>query len=174
MRAEKVQIVQEIKGLMDSKPFILISYKGLTAAVLSGFREKLSALGAECHIVPNTLVRCAARELNLEAVASSELSGDTAMVSGSCDPVALAKVVRDFIKEQKEKISVKWGYVEGTLVNADDVKALSELPSREVLLAQLLGLLEAPAGQLVRVLNAKVSSIVYVLNAFLSKKEQAA
>lgn len=174
MRAEKVQIVQEIKGLMDSKPFILISYKGLKAAVLSSFRAKLSALGAECHIVPNKLVRCAAKELNLEAVAVSELSGDTAMVSGSCDPVALAKIIRDFVKEQKEKISVKWGYVEGTLVNAEEVKALSDLPSREVLLSQLLGLLEAPAGQLVRVLNAKVSSIVYVLNAFLSKKEQAA
>ncbi len=174
MRAEKVQIVQEIKGLMDSKPFILISYKGLTAAVQSSFQTKLSALGAECHVVPNTLLRCAAVELGLEAVAACALSGDTAMVSGCCDPVALARVVRDFIKEQKEKVTVKWGYVEGALVSAEEAQALADLPSREVLLAQLLGLLEAPAAQLAGVLNAKVSSIVYVLNAFLGKKEQAA
>ena len=174
MRAEKVQIVQEIKGLIDSKPFILISYKGLTAAVLSSFRSKLSALGAECHIVPNTLLRCAAKELSLDAVAATELSGDTALVSGSCDPVAMAKAVRDFIKEQRDRIRVKWGHVEGTVISAEEVQALADLPPREVLLSQLLGLLEAPAGQFVRVLNAKVSSVVYVLNAFLSKKEQAA
>ncbi len=174
MRAEKVQIVQEIKGLIEAKPFILISYKGLTAAVLSSFRSKLSELGAECHVVPNTLTLRAAKELGLESVAACELSGDTALVSGSCDPVAMAKMVRDFIKEQKEKIAIKWGFVEGTLINADEVKALADLPSREVLLSQLLGLLEAPASQLARVLNAKVASIVYVLNAFLSKKEQAA
>lgn len=174
MRAEKVQIVQEIKGLIDSKPFILISYNGLTAAAFSSFRSKLAALGAECHIVPNKLLRVAAEGLGLEAVAGAELSGATAMVSGSCDPVALARSVRDFIKEQKEKVAVKWGFVEGVLVSADEVHALADLPSREVLLAQLLGLLEAPAGQFVRVLNAKVTSIVYVLNAFLSKKEQAA
>ncbi|MDD3953155.1 MAG: 50S ribosomal protein L10 [Lentisphaeria bacterium] len=174
MRAEKVQIVQEIKGLIESKPFILISYKGLSAAVLSSFRTKLSAFGAECHIVPNKLLLCAAKELGLDSVAAVELSGDTAMVSGSCDPVALARAVRDFVKELKEKVTVKWGFIEGTLVSAEEVQALADLPSREVMLAQLLGLLEAPAGQLVRVLNAKVSSIVYVLNAFLSKKEQAA
>ena len=174
MRAEKIQIVQEIKGLIDSKPFILISYKGLSTAVLNGFRSKLSELGAECHVVPNTLLRHAAKELGLESVAACELSGDTALVSGSCDPVAMAKMVRDFIKEQKEKIAIKWGFVEGTLINADEVKALADLPSREVLLSQLLGLLEAPASQLARVLNAKVASIVYVLNAFLGKKEQAA
>ncbi|MFA6931123.1 MAG: 50S ribosomal protein L10 [Lentisphaeria bacterium] len=174
MRAEKKQIVQEIKGLMENKPLFLISYKGLTAAVLSGFRTKLAGLGAECHVVPNNLTRCAARELGLTVVADVELSGDSALVSGSCDPVALARAVRDFIKEQKEKVTIKWGYVEGALVSAEQVHALADLPSRDVLLAQLLGLLEAPASQLVRVLNAKVSSIVYVLNAFLSKKEQAA
>jgi large subunit ribosomal protein L10 len=86
----------------------------------------------------------------------------------------MAKAVRDFIKEQKDKISVKWGYVEGVVVSVDEVQSLADLPPREVLLSQLLGLLEAPSGQLVRVLNAKVSSVVYVLNAFLNKKEQAA
>lgn len=174
MRAEKVQIIQEIKGLIENKPFFLISYKGLTTAQFSSFRSTLAESESECHVVPNNLFRQAAKQLNLDAVYAAELSGDTALVSGSTDPVAMAKAIRDFAKPHAEKVSVKFGYVEGTLVNSDEVVALADLPPREVLQAQLLGLLLAPAGQMVRVLNAKVSSIVYVLNAFLGKKEQAA
>jgi large subunit ribosomal protein L10 len=174
MRAEKVQIIQEIKGLIENKPFFLITYKGLTTAQLSSFRAILAESGSECHIVPNNLFRQAAKQLNLDAVYAAELAGDTALVSGSSDPVALAKAIRDFAKTQADKVKLKLGFVEGTLISSEEAIALADMPPREVLQAQLLGLLQAPAGQLVRVLNAKVSSIVYVLNAFLGKKEQAA
>lgn len=174
MRAEKVQIIQEIKGLIEDKPFFLISFKGLTTAHFSSFRAILIDLQAQCHVVPNNLFHQAAKELNLTAVVETKLAGDTALVSGDFDPVALAKAVRDLSKAHTDKVNIKFGFVEGTLVNRDQVVALADLPPREVLQAQLLGLLLAPAGQMVRVLNAKVSSIVYVLNAFLGKKEQAA
>ncbi|NMA43498.1 MAG: 50S ribosomal protein L10 [Oligosphaeraceae bacterium] len=174
MRLEKKQIVQEIKSLLQDRPFILINYHGMSAETLNGFRGRLQEIEAQCHVVPNRLLLRAADELGLQDVASAELAGDTAMVSGDCDPVAMAKLVSEFIKEQRDKISIKWAYIEHTLICAAETAALAELPPREVLLAQLLGLLEAPASQLVRVLNAKVASIVYVLNAFLQKKEQAA
>ena len=174
MRAEKKQIVQEIKGLIEDKPFILITYKGMSTTALNNFRDSLATIEAECHVVPNSLLRIAVKELDLNASSAESLAGDTALVSGACDPVALAKLVRDFSKSSKEKVGIKWSYVEGVELSTADTIALADLPPREVLLAQLLGLLEAPAGQLVRVLNAKVSSIVYVLNAFLAKKEQAA
>ena len=160
--------------MLQDKPFILISYHGLSAASLNSFRTQLQEIDAQCHIVPNRLLLHAAGELGLQEVAAAELTGDSALISGDCDPVSMAKIVREFIKEQKDKIVIKWAYVEQTLISADETVALAELPPREVLLAQLLGLLEAPASQLVRVLNAKVASVVYVLNAFLQKKEQAA
>jgi large subunit ribosomal protein L10 len=123
--------------------------------------------------VPNTLVKKAAEKLGLENLAGVELSGDTALVSGSCDAVQIAKLVREFAKA-KEQVKVKYGVLDGNLLTPADVDALADLPSREVLLAQLLGLLQAPGSQLVRVLNAKVASIVYVLDAYCKSKEQVA
>ena len=87
--------------------------------------------------------------------------------------MALAKAVREFAKG-RDQVKVKLAVVEGTLLSEADTYALADLPAREVLLAQLLGLLQAPAGQLVRVLNAKVASIVYVLNDYCTKKGQVA
>ncbi len=174
MRAEKIQIIQEIKGLIDNKPFFLISYKGLTAAHFGSFRAILAESDCECHVVPNRLFRQAAKQLNLESVYAAGLSNDSALVSGNSDPVALAKAIRDFAKPHADKVSIKFGFIEGQLIDSAQAIALAEMPPREVLQAQFLGLLLAPAGQMVRVLNAKVSSIVYVLNAFLGKKEQAA
>lgn len=173
MRAEKTQMVQEIKGLVDAKPFFLITYKGLTAADFSTFRTALAGLGAQCHVVRNTLLKKAASNLGIAALDGVTLAGDTALVSGD-DAVGIAKAIRDFAKTKKDVVKVKLGVVEGQLLNESDANAMADLPSKEVLQAQLLGLLQAPAGQLVRVLNAKVSTIVYVLNAFLGKKEQAA
>ena len=77
-------------------------------------------------------------------------------------------------EDKSPKVTIKLGWLDGQLLSSADVVALADLPPREALLGQLLGLLQAPAGQLVRVLNAKLSSVVYVLNAFLQKKEQAA
>jgi len=82
-------------------------------------------------------------------------------------------VLNDFGKKHEEA-AVKVAVVEGTAIGPADVKQLADLPPKEVLQAQLLGLLQAPAGQLVRVLNAKVASVVYVITAYLNKKEEAA
>lgn len=173
MRAEKTQMVQNLKKLLSERPVVLISYKGLKAKVFNEFRGKLATLGAECHVVPNTLLRIASQELGMDGLANAGLSGDTAMVSGACDPVAMVKMVLEFAKG-KDQVSLKLSYIEGSALSGNDTRALADLPPREVLLAQLLGLLQAPGSQLVRVLNAKVASIVYVLDAFCKKNEQVA
>lgn len=173
MRAEKKQMVQDLKTLLSERQLVLISYKGLKANVFNEFRGKLASLDAECRVVPNTLLRIAARELGMDGLAEAIMSGDTAMVSGAGDPVAMVKAVLEFAKG-KDQVSVKFSYIENALLSESDTKALADLPPREVLLAQLLGLLQAPGSQLVRVLNAKVASIVYVLDAFCKKNEQVA
>ncbi len=180
MRSEKLQMLEVVKGLLQDKPAFLIGFNALTVAQFSAFRAKLAEIGAECHIVKNTLVKKAAQALGYDELASSqELSGQTALVSGEGDAVAMAKAIKDLIKEsvgedKKPRASMKGARVDGQVLGAADMAALADLPPREVLLGQLLGLLQAPAGQMVRVLNAKLSSVVYVLNAFLKKKEQAA
>lgn len=161
--------------LINRKPIILITYNGLTANVFNAFRTKLSdpSINAVCRVVPNTLLRVAAGQLGMDALANTTITGDTALISGSGDPVVLAKTVRDFAKG-RDQVKIKLSVVEGSLLSEADTYALADLPSREVLLAQLLGLLQAPASQLVRVLNAKVASIVYVLNDYCTKKGQVA
>jgi large subunit ribosomal protein L10 len=168
-------MVQEVMDLINGKPIILITYQGLTANVFNAFRAKLTepSINGVCRVVPNTLLRVAAGQLGMDALANTPLAGDTALISGSGDPVALAKAVREFAKG-RDQVKVKLAVVEGTLLSEADTYALADLPAREVLLAQLLGLLQAPAGQLVRVLNAKVASIVYVLNDYCTKKGQVA
>lgn len=173
MRFEKQQMVEVISSRLKNRPSVFISYQGLKANVFNEFRGSLTAIGAECHVVPNTLVKKAAEKLGMNDLASAPLMNDTAMVSGECDAVQMAKMIREFAKS-KSQVKIKFGVLDGRLLSASDVEALSDLPSREVLLAQLLGVLQAPGSQLVRVLNAKLASIVYVLDAYCKKKEQVA
>ncbi len=174
MRAEKKQLVQDIRGLMGlSTGFFLIGYKGLTAAEFTDLRNRLAALGGECHVVPNRLFKRAAALAGISSLEPVEVAGDNAMICGGHDVAAVAKAVKAYAKEN-EKAPIRLGVVDGHVLTADQVGELAELPPREVLLAQLLGVLQAPASNLVRVLNAKLASVVYVLNAYLKKKEQAA
>lgn len=174
MRAEKKQMVQELVSLLKDRSAVLISYQGLTANVFNGFRAKVadSQAGASCHVVPNTLLKKAAAELGLKELAECDLSGDTALVSGS-DPVSLVKTVKEFatIKENSERVKVKMSVVESQLLDAKDTMALADMPSKEAIQGQLLGLFQAPASGIVRALNAKVASILYVLNAHIAKQE---
>ena len=171
MRPEKVQLVQDLQGLLSSSAgLFLVSYKGLTVSDFAELRGRLAEVDAECHVVPNRLLLRAAAENGLETLAASALADDTAMVSGGQDATEVAKALRGFARQHKE-VSFKAGVFEGKLYSREDTARLAELPPREVVLAQLLGLLQAPMGQLVGVLNAKVASIVYVLRAYADSKE---
>ncbi|MBT7303020.1 MAG: 50S ribosomal protein L10 [Victivallales bacterium] len=174
MRAEKQQLVEDLKGLIGlSNGFFLIGYKGLSAAEFTDLRTQLAALGSECHVIPNRLFKRAAQEAGVDALAEAGIAEDNAIVCGGEDVAAVAKALKGFAK-QHEGASIRMGVVDGNLLTGEQVAQLAELPPKAVLLAMLLGTLQAPATQLVQVLNAKLASIVYVLSAHLKEKEQAA
>jgi large subunit ribosomal protein L10 len=170
MRAEKKQLVQDIGTLLTSSGHVIfVSYKGLKVADFSDFRQGLAKVGAECHVIPNRLLRKAAEVHGLTSLAEATLTHDNAMISGGEDAVAVAKVVRDFAKSH-DAVNLKIGALDGRLLKSAEIEDLAALPSREILLAQLLGVLQAPARNLVGVLHAKTASVVYALQAYLDKK----
>ncbi len=175
MRPEKQQLVEDIRQLIEPSPAVfVVTYKGLNSAQFTRVRNELAEQGAQFHVVPNRLLKRAAYECGITALAGYSLEGDSAVIIGGSEVVRVAKKVRDFAKETQDVMSIKCGFLGGKALNAEEVKQLADLPSREVLLAQLLGVLNAPARNLVGVLYAKKASIVYALNAYLNQKENAA
>ena len=171
MRIEKKQMVEDIGSVLKGADYLfLISYKGLDVASFSRLRDELAEKNANCQVFKNRLVRKAAEMEKLDAIASLNLTGDTALVFGSGDPGDVAKVINTFGKEFKV-VAPKGGFLDGSALSSDDVRDIASLPSKDVLLAQLLGVLEAPARNFVGVLNAKATEIMNLLNAYKEKKE---
>lgn len=170
MRAEKLQLVKDLGDLMGASTHVfMMSYQGLTVAQFGDLRRQLAEAGAECHVIPNRLARKAAAE-NDAGLDAFPFRGDNAMVTGGDDAVKVAKALKSFAKSH-DTVEVKGGALRGRFIDASSFDALAELPSREILFAQLLGVLEAPKRNLVGVLNAKVASIVYVMQAYLDSKQ---
>ncbi len=172
MRIEKKQLVKDIGSLIEDSSFVyLISYSGLKVKDFNDLRSGLDKDESTCHVFKNTLISKAAEQKGISALAEIKLSGDTALVSGKGDPGATAKSLSDFAKGHKT-VTFKGGCIDGALVSGNEIVAIAKLPSREVLLSQLVGTLQAPMSSLVGVLNAKLSSIVYVLEAYKNTKQQ--
>ncbi len=164
MRPEKASVVAELQQKLDAAPFLLlIEYTGLTVDQFGELRDRLHKAGAQCQVVKNSFVKRAAKEAGLPDI-SEFLTGQTAMVHGENDVCAAAKVIKTFASEF-EKPTIKIGVLDGRTLDASEVKALADLPPREVLLAQLLGVLQAPASKLVRILNEPASAFARILKA---------
>lgn len=169
--ATKQATVAEIKDkLSASSAVIMTDYRGLTVKEMQALRTKLRESGSEIHVYKNTLTEIAVREMALPSM-DELLSGPTAFVF-SADPVAPAKAIMDFAKEHKA-LEVKGGFVENRVVDAEGVKAIASLPSREQLIAQLLGTMLNPMSNLVRVLNGPAAAMARVLNAIAEQKQAA-
>ncbi len=174
MRSEKIQMFEDTARLLTNSEFIyFVTYKGLKVKEMNAFRGNLAKSGAECHVLKNRLVRKVAELKGMPALASQKIVGDTAVIVGKGDAGAVAKVIEDFSKSSKGVLAPKCGYYDGAFLTASDVIAIAAMPSKDVLRAQLLGLLVAVPTGLVRVLNAKASSIVNVINAYKNKLEKA-
>lgn len=172
MRAEKIQFAEDVaKILVGAKFAYFVSYKGLKVKEMNAFRNSLAKSGAECHVLKNRVVRKVAELKGLTALAGYKLVGDTAVVVGQ-DAGAAAKAIDEFAKNSKGVLAPKAGYLDGAMLSDADVKAIAELPSKDALRAQLLGLLVAAPTNLVSVLNAKVTSVVNVINAYKGKLEK--
>ena len=172
--AAKQAIVAELKEkLTGAKGAVLVNYRGLTVAQDTKLRRQLREAGVEYRVVKNTMTRIAAQEAGLEGL-DAYLEGPTAMAISTTDPVAPAKIITDFVKEHKlQVLEVKAGLVEGNVIDENGVKALASLPSREVLIAKMLGSMQSPITGLVNVLQGSIRNLVYALDAVRQQKESA-
>ncbi|MFV0636117.1 50S ribosomal protein L10 [uncultured Mitsuokella sp.] len=173
----KQAVVAQLKEQLESaKGVVLTSYKGLTVAQDTELRRELREAGVSYHVVKNTMLRIAAKEAGIEGI-EEHLEGTTAFAFSKEDAVAPAKVICGFIKKNKledaEVLTVKVGMVEGKVIGVDEVKALAALPSREELIAKLLGSMNAPISNTVNVLQGVIRNAVYVLDAIRAQKESA-
>ena len=173
MRPEKTAIMTEITGrLRDADSAFLLGYGGLTVADMHELRQAILPAGGRAMVAKNSMLGKAAASLGWEDL-SALLTGPTAVVTGKGDASELAKALVRFVKAH-EKAAVKGGCLDGRALQAADVDALSTLPSREVMLAMVVGTVAAPLTQLVGVFNQKLLSLLYVLKAVEAKKGQAA
>lgn len=171
-RPEKEAMVAELKEKLDqARAAIITDYRGLNVAALTELRRRMREQGLEYKVVKNTLTRFAARELGLDDL-EPYLEGPTAIAFSYEDPVAPAKVIMGFAKEHKQ-LEIKAGLLRGKVIRPEGVKELADLPPREILLAQVLGGLQAPIAGLANVLNGVPRSLVYALEAIRKQKEAA-
>ncbi len=172
IRPEKVAMIAELnKTLKESKGMVLVDFRGIKVAQDTKLRRKMREAGVDYSVIKNNMASIAAKEAGIEGL-DNYLKGPLAMVSSAKDPVAPAKLISEFMKENRV-MEIKGGLVEGKVINAEAVKALASLPPREVLLARLLGSMQAPITGLVTVLNGNIRNLVYALDAVRQQKESA-
>lgn len=169
---KKKEITEDLHGrLSKSKLAILTDYKGLDVTTLNTLRRKLREADAEYQVVKNTLLSRASESTGVAAIRDA-FKGPSAIALSYADPVAVAKILTDFAKEN-DKFEIKMGVMDGKSLSPDAVRALSKLPSREVLLGQLLSVMNGVPTSLVRALANVPGRLVNVLQAIRDKKEEA-
>lgn len=170
-QSKEALVAEFAEKLKLAKAAFLADYRGLNVEQANALRRKLQAVGVEYRVVKNTLLRLAAKDTGV-ACLDEHLVGPTAIALVTEDPVAPAKALVEFAK-QNNVFELKAGMLNGKLLAAADIKALAELPSREELIAKMLGSMSAPATNFVGVLAAVPRSFVQVLAAIKDQKEAA-
>lgn len=172
IRPEKVAMIATMKETMkNAKGAVLTDYRGIKVAQDTKLRRKMREAGVQYSVIKNNMASIAAKEAGIEGL-DDYLKGPLAMVSSDKDPVAAAKLISEFIKENRI-MEIKGGLVEGKVIDAEGVKSLANLPSREVLLARLLGSMQSPITGFVTVLQGNIRNLVYALDAVRQQKESA-
>ena len=170
---QKKQVVCElVETLKSAQAGVLVDYRGLTVEQDTDLRRKLREAGVEYKVVKNTLTRFAAKEVGLDGL-DEQLNGPTALAVSAEDPVAPAKVIADFAKTA-ECLQIKAGFLDGSVITLDEVNTLANTPSRETLIAKIMGSLNAPISNLVRTLQALVDNGVEPSEINIAKEEAPA
>ena len=169
VRPDKVATVDEVKARVDATSTAVVTeYRGLTVAQISSLRRQLRSLNADYKVFKNTLVRRAVAGTAAEPL-TQYLVGPTAIAFVDGDVSAVAKALRDFARETPSLV-VKGGVLDGKVLSPTDLGALADLPSRDVLLAQLAGLLASPLRTLAGLLAAVPQNFAYGLSALIDQK----
>jgi large subunit ribosomal protein L10 len=173
MRPEKTSVVLDLTEKLKRSPFVLVTdYQRMKVGDFTELRNRLAPAGAEMHVVKNNFLKRAMTDSGLPE-AGETLTGQTAVVTGDKDVAPVAKIFKAFAAEFKVA-PLKIGFVDRAILSASELEKLADLPAREVLQAQLLGLLLSPATRLVRLLNEPGSALTRLLNAKAEKEGAAA
>ena len=152
--SEKQAVVAAlVESLKAANSGVLVDYKGITVAEDTALRHELRENGVEYAVVKNTLLRRALDDVNLGEL-DEVLNGTTSMAISKDDPIAPMRIVNKYAKQMGDRFNIKAGFMDGKVLPLEDVLALSELPSKEVLLAQVLGMLLTPITQMAVVTKA--------------------
>ncbi|MEY4364850.1 MAG: ribosomal protein [Actinomycetota bacterium] len=169
VRSEKEAVVAEVRTKLDESDAVIITeYRGLSVTALAGLRRELRKAGCEYRVYKNTLARFAAREAGVDGL-DTLLVGPTAMAFVKGDVAAVAKSLKEYAKTNPLLV-IRGGAVAGKAVSAKDVDVLAELPSREVMLSQFAGMLQAPLVKTAGLLQALPRNMAYGLKALVDQK----
>ena len=164
-KQRKQELMQQYEQWLDrSKGLILAEYTGMTVKEVDALRLKMREVGAEFHIVKNTLGRKALAQAGMEFPAG-HMDGSTAIVFAFQDPPAVAKAITEFARTS-DFLKLKGGFLGKQAFNAEGVKSLADMPPLPVMRAQLLGLLQTPATRVASVVAGSVRQIVNVVKAY--------
>lgn len=168
----KKQVVSDIvEKIKNAKSVVIAEYSGMNVAEVTQLRAKFRAAGVEYVVLKNTLVKRALDELSITGL-DEVLNGPSVFAFSTADEVSGAKVIQEYMDaDKRETLRVKAGIVDGTVLDPAAVKALASLPPKEVLVAKLMGTLNAPITNFVGVLSATLRSLVYALDAVRKQKE---
>ena len=167
---KKRKIVETYKNLVEnSKALFIVDYKGITVEEINDIRRKFDECNSKYKVVKNSLFKIATKDTEFE-LATKDLVGTNGVIFIEDDVVAVAKTLNNILKEYPA-IQYKTGILEGKIVEEASLKALAQLPPREVLQAQLLALFVAPATNMVNLLAATPRNFLNLLNAYKSTKE---
>jgi len=169
LRVKEAEVAEVQQKLSEAQSIVFLDYRGLTVKEVTDLRNKMREAGVEYKVIKNTVIRRAAGNIGIEGL-DDVLAGPTAVAFGIQDPVAPAKVLVDFVKAIK-KTEIKGGVLSGKAIDAKGVSYLANLPSKEELLAKMMGSLNAPVTGLVMVLSGVMRNFVCALNAIREKKE---
>lgn len=173
-RADKVEQVELLKDKLESaKAAVLTDYRGLTVKQIQDLRTRLRGQDVEYRVVKNTLARRAAVETGHEDF-QDLLKGPVGIAFGYGDLGAPARLVADFVRQTRLRLDIVGGLIEGRVMDGGQVRSTADLPSREVLLAQLLGTLQSPVSQLVAAVQAPMQQLVGLMEAYKDKLEAQA
>ncbi|MFM2046981.1 MAG: ribosomal protein [Actinomycetota bacterium] len=169
VRSEKEAVVAEVRTKLDESDAVIITeYRGLSVTALAELRRELRKAGCEYRVYKNTLARFAAREAGVDGLGTL-LVGPTAMAFVKGDVAAVAKSLKEYAKTNPLLV-IRGGAVAGKAVSAKDVDVLAELPSREVMLSQFAGMLQAPLVKTAGLLQALPRNMAYGLKALVDQK----